>query len=631
MHGGAVGRAALFCPFRQFCRLPALAHANENAMHTLIGLPSQRFGPVRCVWAYGARDQYDSARATRLSWHALPRTLRAFWRVTRLLSLAPPPLPPPPARPRRSRLPAPPDPAAPAGPSTCASDALNAAGPQRLVGSVWLTQYGLWRTLRSFPAATCWTFSPPTARLRSMLNYTLYSLCPIYSLVALSRAPSYCFEPSFSIRPPSFSNATQKQDSFHYFRDDKCPNFSPEELNGWFRVSIPIPEQFFLSHSAREGNKVRCPKPSSVFRFTTGAIFMLGRSKTSVAKFDGTQHAQIDNPSNATLLSSPTSTARISSTPRPNDLEFGGYPPRMQNMDLSPYKDPPPSCVDARRVPSNLGAAVVKRKPTGFGWILVHNTSDVSRVYRSPTPAWPRVASAAACCGFAEVWPRANTLTSGWTVISREPPELLALPIKDAAGFLARIRSSVAAHADCVTLRLGPAATPHTVQVTIAAPSAAPTCAMPWDDERRRLTVGSDGVYGANGACRFREETEHGGRILGVAMGRGKIEPKRAFQCRPEREEGRECGMSQWRRVCSEAGRVGGWWRLRRHGIVHCALNSAGGDGHGGARRAALAHAGQYASDGCRCRRVHAAARGADTPRPRCCLSPAMCALLVLL
>ncbi|KAJ7659703.1 hypothetical protein DFH06DRAFT_1130461 [Mycena polygramma] len=333
MHGGAVGRAALFCPFRQFCRLPVLAHANENVMHTLIGLPSQRFGPVRCVWAYGATDQYDSARATRLSWRALLRTLCAFWRATRLLSLALPPLPPTPARPRCSCLPAPPDPAAPASPSTCVSDALNAAGPQRLVGSVWLTQYSLWCTLRSFPAGTRWTFSPPTARLRS-IPYLFESQAKLHPVFPLSNIfpgllspvpPRTVLSPvsPSALRPSAMRLKSKTGGDFHYFRDDKCPNFSPEELNGWFRVSIPIPEQVFLV-TFGEGRE-------------QGAIFMLGRSKTSVAKFDGTQHAQIDNPSNATLLSSPTSTARISSTPRPNDPEFGGYPPRMQNIGYWQY------------------------------------------------------------------------------------------------------------------------------------------------------------------------------------------------------------------------------------------------------------------------------------------------------
>ncbi|KAJ6479537.1 hypothetical protein C8R47DRAFT_1322728 [Mycena vitilis] len=68
-----------------------------------------------------------------MSWRALLRALHAFWRGTRLVSLARPPRCPHPSRDLTARtlyqfqrLPAPPDSAAtPAGPCTCKSDALN--------------------------------------------------------------------------------------------------------------------------------------------------------------------------------------------------------------------------------------------------------------------------------------------------------------------------------------------------------------------------------------------------------------------------------------------------------------------------------------------------------------------------
>ncbi|KAJ7649328.1 hypothetical protein DFH06DRAFT_1134954 [Mycena polygramma] len=61
------------------------------------------------------------------------------------------------------------------------------------------------------------------------------------------------------------------------------------------------------------------------------------------------------------LLSSTTSTARISSVPRPNAPGFGQYPPRMQHMDLTPYEYLPSSRADGTRVPS-LGTFVGPKK-----------------------------------------------------------------------------------------------------------------------------------------------------------------------------------------------------------------------------------------------------------------------------
>ncbi|KAJ7604418.1 hypothetical protein DFH06DRAFT_1349445 [Mycena polygramma] len=132
--------------------------------------------------------------------------------------------------------------------------------------------------------------------------------------------------------------------------------------------------------------------------------------------------------------------------------------------------------------------------------------------------------------------------------IAGEPglcPGLLALPIKDTAVFLTRVRSSAAAHSRTVS-RCVWARPPRRIRCRSPSPrrpsrrpvlcvgantlSGATTSAGGSRSVRlgaardvnvrmrasTRRELGSDGVHGANGACRFREETEHEGGILGT-------------------------------------------------------------------------------------------------------------------
>ncbi|KAJ7633560.1 hypothetical protein DFH06DRAFT_1139897 [Mycena polygramma] len=63
-----------------------------------------------------------------------------------------------------------------------------------------------------------------------------------------------------------------------------------------------------------------------------------------------------------------------------------------------------------------------------------------------------------------------------------------------------------------------------------------------------RREFGSDGVHGAKGVWRFREETEHGGRILNVAMGRGQSSASVLFNA------GRDVRKAEIARRVAQAG-----------------------------------------------------------------------------